>query len=585
MTDLFVDRLRAAAQSFRYGMLPAVVVVTLMCAPITQAASPPEVELSSELMSRLLQGELEASEGNWAGAADQLFEVARATRDPRVARRAAEFYLQSGDLQGAYTAVQLWSETDPDSNEAAQSLLALSAALGLDERLGERLREQIARAVDRPLAINQTARTVERMQDPVAAFRVLETAYRDVLHIAEARLALARAALAVPDLERSVAEARAALRARPDWELAALVQLQAGFQLNPTEALTAAERFLVRYPSATEMRMALIRQATQASDFERALRLADPAAIDGIESLDLVYARGIIQYQAGQVSEAEAALRAYAVRLLAQQQTGNRAALSRSPDPAWLILAQIAEADGRSAEAIDFLYRVESAAESFNARLRAVQIMARAQGIDAARLALSQLIAADDSEQVRLVLTEAFLLRDAGLKEQALEVVEQALEALPQQPELMYDAALMIANADGPMERIEDLLRGVIEERPDHAHAYNALGYTMADRNIRLDEAYSLIRQALELAPDDAYILDSMGWVLFRRGDLTGALRYLERAWQIKRDAEIGAHLGEVLWALQRPDEGRRIWLESLGLDPTNQTLKDTLQRHGLERP
>ena len=126
---------------------------------------------------------------------------------------------------------------------------------------------------------------------------------------------------------------------------------------------------------------------------------------------------------------------------------------------------------------------------------------------------------------------------------------------------------------------LESNLARLIQLRPDNAHAYNALGYSLADRNIRLPEAKKLIEKALELAPDDYFIIDSMGWVLYRMGDLKGAAVQLRRAWQGRPDAEIGAHLGEVLWELGERDEARRIWQEALKASPENESLQKTVKR------
>jgi Flp pilus assembly protein TadD len=126
---------------------------------------------------------------------------------------------------------------------------------------------------------------------------------------------------------------------------------------------------------------------------------------------------------------------------------------------------------------------------------------------------------------------------------------------------------------------LESNLRKLIEVRPDHAHAYNALGYSFAERNTRLPEARKLIERALELAPDDFFIMDSMGWVLYREGDLKGAAEQLRRAYVGRPDAEIGAHLGEVLWVMGQRDEANRVWQESLKSSPDNETLQKTIKR------
>ena len=145
----------------------------------------------------------------------------------------------------------------------------------------------------------------------------------------------------------------------------------------------------------------------------------------------------------------------------------------------------------------------------------------------------------------------------------------------PQQPELLYDLALTAEK----LERLifEKHLRELINVKPDHA-AYNALGYSFADRNTRLPEARKLIEKALEIAPEDYFIIDSLGWVLYREGDLKGAARELRRAYSGRPDAEIGAHLGEVLWVMGERDE-RRVWDEALKAGPENETLLKTIKR------
>jgi Flp pilus assembly protein TadD len=126
---------------------------------------------------------------------------------------------------------------------------------------------------------------------------------------------------------------------------------------------------------------------------------------------------------------------------------------------------------------------------------------------------------------------------------------------------------------------LEENLRKLIEVRPDHAHAYNALGYSFADRNTRLKEARTLIEKALELAPDDFFIMDSLGWVQYREGNLKGAVATLRRAYNGRPDAEIGAHLGEVLWMSGERTEANRVWQESLKTAPDNETLQKTIKR------
>lgn len=181
-------------------------------------------------------------------------------------------------------------------------------------------------------------------------------------------------------------------------------------------------------------------------------------------------------------------------------------------------------------------------------------------------------------EQIQLIVAEAQLLRDANRSGDAFEMLGQALKKDPEQPELLYDFALTAEKLER-YDVLEDNLRKLIQVRPEYAHAYNALGYSFAERNMRLPEARKLIERALELSPEDHFIIDSLGWVLYRQGDLKGAARELRRAYSGRPDAEIGAHLGEVLWVMGERAEAEKVWRESLHSAPDNESLLKTIKR------
>jgi Flp pilus assembly protein TadD len=169
-------------------------------------------------------------------------------------------------------------------------------------------------------------------------------------------------------------------------------------------------------------------------------------------------------------------------------------------------------------------------------------------------------------------------LREARRNQEAFDVLAAGLERMPDSTELLYDHAMAAERID-QVAVMERSLRRLIDLRPDHAHAYNALGYTFADRSIRLDEARTLIQKALDLTPEDPHILDSMGWVLFRQKDYPRALEYLRKAYALRPEVEIAAHLGEVLWAMGRADEARTLWREARVREPDNSILRETLAR------
>src|SRR6185295_6582955 len=198
--------------------------------------------------------------------------------------------------------------------------------------------------------------------------------------------------------------------------------------------------------------------------------------------------------------------------------------------------------------------------------------------LDEARAYLRAVSVQDEPQRVQLVVAESQLLRDANLHREAFDFLGQALAKSPDQPDLLYDHALTAEKLDR-FDVLEANLKRLIQLKPDHAHAYNALGYSFAERNVRLPEARKLIEKAMELSPEDFFIIDSMGWVLYRMGDLKGAAAQLRRAWVGRPDGEIGAHLGEVLWQLGERDEARRIWQEALKASPDNESLHKTMKR------
>jgi tetratricopeptide (TPR) repeat protein len=127
---------------------------------------------------------------------------------------------------------------------------------------------------------------------------------------------------------------------------------------------------------------------------------------------------------------------------------------------------------------------------------------------------------------------------------------------------------------------LEADLRRVIKMKPDYAHAYNALGYTLADRTTRLEEARELIEKAHKLSPDDPFILDSLGWVHHRLGNTGEALAHLQKAYSARPDPEIAAHLGEVLWKSGQRDEAQKIWRAALTDNPNHETLLAVIQKY-----
>jgi tetratricopeptide (TPR) repeat protein len=245
---------------------------------------------------------------------------------------------------------------------------------------------------------------------------------------------------------------------------------------------------------------------------------------------------------------------------------------------AWLLLAQSAEQRGDFKAAEGWLAQVDDPQRALEVQTRRASILVR-QGQLAQARELIRRVPERRSEDARgKLLAEASLLRDAKLWDAAFEVLGAANARFENDPDLLYEQA-MVAEKIDRLDLMEKLLRQVIALKPENAHAHNALGYSLADRQQRLPEAQQLIRRALELAPGDPYITDSLGWVEFRLGHGSEALRLLQSAYGLRPDTEIAAHLGEVLWATGERDQARRVFREGRSREPGNEVLRETLIR------
>lgn len=526
----------------------------------------PAQELTEPVLYEMLLGEIALQRGDAALAAQTFADLAQRTRDPRVARRAVEVANIARTPHFALQAARVWHEADPASVQALQTV----AALLVRERRLEEAEPYLAKllARDGDAAANgflQLGRLLAGNPDKQANLRLVRTLAERHPDLPQARLAVAQAALAASDEATALAETRRAAAMRPGWEPAAIYEAQILQRRSSAEAAQSLQKFLEQHPQSREARLAYARllvadrrYAEARVEFEKLL-----AAHPG--DADVLYAVSLLAMQLKDYATAEASLR----KLLD--------AGYRDADSLRFMLGQAAEEQKKWDEAVRWYESIERGDQALAARLRVAGVLGRQGRLDEARAYLHTL-EAEGAERVQVLIAEAQLLRDADRHRDAYELLGKALKAQPEQPELLYDYALTAEKLER-YDVLESSLRKLIKLKPDHAHAYNALGYSLADRNQRLPEARKLIERALELSPEDYYIIDSMGWVLYRMGDLKGAEQYLRRAHLGRPDAEISAHLGEVLWAMGERAEAERVWQEALKSHPENDLLQETMKR------
>ncbi len=545
----------------------------------------PYVTLTADIFYRVLASEIAAQRGMYGTAASTMVGLARETGDPRLARRGLEFELAGGNLPGALEAARVWARLAPNDVEASSTELALAAANGQTRGLAQALRARIDGARDKTAAIGQALAVLSRLNDRRLALRILdESLSESARKLPEAHLALADVASAAGDYERASQEARQALAADPRSEPAAQRVLEYGYKVDPQRAQSEARAYIARNPNARKVRLMLAGQLADSGDYNGALAELQAMSRRSPEDFDLLFMQAQLAYKAGQLAQARTLLQQY----LDVQSQRQRATAPGSTDAgaaaadARVLLSRIAEDQGRYDEAIAELGRIDDPTLRYSVRMRQATLRAKEGRVDESLSMIDAANPQDDEERTLGVLTKAQILRDAGRVPQAVSVLEAADKALPDTVEIKYELAMLYERQDrlGDLER---LLRQVIALDPDHAHAYNALGYTLADHNQRLPEALDLITQALELAPNDPFILDSMGWVKYRMGDLAAAADYLRRAYGLRPEADIGAHLAEVLWQQGRQDQALQLLRAALKKDPANETVRDVIKRLGVQ--
>jgi len=524
-------------------------------------------ELTAPVLYQLVLAELAAQSGSFGLSVSAYVDLAVSTRDPRIARRAAEIALHGRDFDAALQAGRLWADIDPESPLARQMLTGLLVNVNrLDElaphiaKLFELEGENVGPAL---LGLN---RLFVRYPDKRAVQKLIEQITVPYVGLAETHMARAQAAKNAGDLSRGVEEIDQALALRPDWDAAVMLKAQLQGATSAEKALDTLRSYLAAHPKAREVRQQYAsglvgeRKYPQARvEFERLLK-------DNPDNLDVVYAVAILSLQLDDYAMAEENF-----RKLIDSDYGEA-------NTARLYLGQIAEERKQFDAALNYYGLVTQGDQYLPAQLRIGQLLSRQGKLDEGRRHLRQAQVSSAEDRMQLLVAEAQLLREAGQVQAAYDLLEAQLKTQPDQPDLLYETALL-AEKLGRIDILETRLRRLIAVKPDHAHAYNALGYTLAEHNQRLSEAHQLVAKALQLAPDDPFILDSMGWVQFRMGDNQAALGSLQRAFMLRPDPEIAAHLGEVLWVMGRRDEAKKTLGEAVKAHPGNEALTEVVKR------
>ena len=538
--------------------------------------------LDAALFYEIFLGEVSARTGDPGAGYAFMLEAARRSADGQLYQRAADIALQSRSGEYALAAAKAWKEALPQSREANRYVLQILVALNRIGETPDLLRQELAQSPARAKATLLTAlpQMYGRASDKALAAKVVEAALVDELaHPATGPLAwvsVGRLRLAAGDKIGALDAARKAQTLDDASESAAQLALEL-----MTEDMRDAEPLVIqalRKQPVPELRMAYARVLLGLQRYPDAARQLDAVTKEKPDLIEAWLVLATLHLQDNRLPEAENDLKHFTELVSTSQDAEIR---QRGMTQVYLLQAQIAEKKQDFAGAEAWLQRIENVDEVFSAQNRRASLLARQGKIEQARALLRNLPGTSEDDKRMKLQAEVQLLREQRLFQEAYKVQVELVALAPDDADLIYDQA-MLAEKTGQPQLMEQLLRQVIAQKPEHYHAYNALGYSLAERGLRLDEAKQLILKALEFAPTDPFITDSLGWVEFRMGNKAQARQHLEAAYQARPDVEIGAHLGEVLWSLGDREAALKIWKESQRTNPDNDTLKETLTRLGV---
>lgn len=567
----------------------------------------PSLHLTDQMVADIVYSVLVA---NVAGVDHPLYawriymDVARLSNDPAAAKFALDYARKAKDTEKSLQSVYRWAELSPEESESTRALFhTLIVAERVDEaavQLEKILQRFEGEGLSRGDALKESLPILIEAQSPDIATQVLRrhiekydgredhwallalgTVLGHFQRPMEAIAALEEArAIYIASLDdesgKSVSEGDLEDSSPPEDSSSAdqiTVPLARLLHANgrSDDALSILEEFIERSPDNDDVRIIYGHTLFESGRRTESRIVFDDIVARSPNNINARYALAILLLQSNRIDEA-----AEQFKFITEEgQTSEVYA-------ALFYLARIAELRQDFTDAISLYRRVRRGDNTFSAQVRVVELLAEHRDIDLARNHLRTIRPRSWQDMQEIIQLESRILVGAELYEDALEVYNKAIDRFDGNSNLLYQRGILAIEHLDRLDIMERDMRAIIEMDPNNVDAINTLGYTLADRTDRYEEAYELISRALSLAPDNHYILDSMGWVLYRMGQPEQALEYLRRALTKKPDAEIATHLGEVLWSLNRKDEARNVLETVLQMDPGNENLLDTLRRFGM---
>ena len=553
-------------------MIKLIVVLYLSVMSINSAIAqssvkPSITEANAEFVYKYLLGEIAGQRGDLSLASQLFLDLAKKTRDPRLAERAAKTAAYGRQQRLALDAATLWAELDPSSLAAQQATSQMMISTGDIQSAVPHIKELLSKEESRAATFLYLNDLLRNQKDKKAVLTTIKELAQPYPASAEAHFAVAEAAWFAQDMAVAESAIKQASQLRPDWEASAQMQGQILAKKFPEKAVDFYKSFLNKNPTANNLRMDYAKLLVRLKRYEEAkpefIKLTEFEK-DNPHTNAVV---GLLSLEANELDMAEQYL---------QQSMRNG---FKDPEKIYMYLGITADRKENKSKALEWYGKIDKSNQHYlEAQLATASIIAQTKNTDAAISMLDNLAELTAVQEIVVAQAQASLLVQDKRHQEAFELIKKTINTIPNTPQLIYDYA-MAAERIGKLDLMENELRKVIQLQPDFSAAYNALGYSFADRNINLKEAKTLIETAQKLSPSDHYILDSLGWVEYRLGNYAVAVEHLRKAYSVQEDPEISAHLGEVLWKQGLQEEAKNIWGKALKAFPENSTLVSTYKK------
>jgi len=529
----------------------------------------PDVNLDADLLFTLLSGEMAGYRGELGIATQQYLRAAKETRDPRVIQRAVRVASFAKLHKQGLEAAQLWIEVEPESDAAKLNLATLQLRNGLKAEALNGFDALIKSAADKQTFFISLGKQLIREKNTEQVLALMKQLVSRYPKVASAHFVLSSIAEQGGKFVLAESAIRQAMALKVNWtdaqnQLARILRLQG----NTDSAITFLEGVLKKSPDNKVIRLSYARLLVDAKQIDKARKQFEILAADAPENSNILYALGILALQSDDLNSAEKYFKKV-------RSTGRRGLEAN------YYLGQIAESNEEITQAINYYNLVTRGEFAFDSQLRVARLLAKQSKAGLALSKLESLSVRGDAQLIKVVLAKGEILRGVKRFAEAIKGYTEALKIIPGNSDLLYARALMAERVDRIDILMEDL-KTILKTEPENAHALNALGYTLADRTENYQEALSYIKRALKLLPDDAAIIDSMGWIQYRLGNNKEALKHLTRAYDLNDDAEIAAHLGEVLLKMGETARGQKVIRKGLEQAPNDERLLEVIKRFDL---